>query len=32
MVTFGSLLARAEETELQFEQRLGGRLAYFARF
>jgi ubiquinone/menaquinone biosynthesis C-methylase UbiE len=32
MVTFGSLRARAEETGLRFEQRLGGRLAYFARF
>ncbi len=32
MVTFGSLRARAEEAELRFEQGLGGRLAYFARF
>lgn len=32
MVTFGSLRARAEEAGLRFEQRLGGRLAYFARF
>ena len=32
MVTFGSLRARAEEAELRFEQRLGGKLAYFARF
>jgi ubiquinone/menaquinone biosynthesis C-methylase UbiE len=32
MVTFGTLRARAEEAGLRFEQRLGGRLAYFARF
>ncbi len=32
MVTFGSLHARAEAVGLRFEQRLGGRLAYFARF
>jgi SAM-dependent methyltransferase len=32
MVTFGSLRARAEAAGLRFEQRLGGRLAYFARF
>jgi len=32
VVTFGSLRARAEGAELRFEQRLGGRLAYFARF
>jgi ubiquinone/menaquinone biosynthesis C-methylase UbiE len=32
MVTFSSLRARAEEAELRFEQRLGGKLAYFARF
>ena len=32
MVTFGSLRAGAEAAGLQFEQRLGGRLAYFARF
>src|SRR5919199_410885 len=32
MVTFGSLRTRAEAVELRFEQRLGGRLAYFARF
>jgi ubiquinone/menaquinone biosynthesis C-methylase UbiE len=32
MVTFGSLRTRAEEAGLRFEQRLGGRLAYFARF
>src|SRR5919202_4875359 len=32
MVTFGSLRARAEAVGLRFEQRLGGRLAYFARF
>jgi ubiquinone/menaquinone biosynthesis C-methylase UbiE len=32
MVTFGSLRARAEAVGLQFEQRLGGRLGYFARF
>jgi ubiquinone/menaquinone biosynthesis C-methylase UbiE len=32
MVTFGSLRARAEEAGLRFEQRLGGRFAYFTRF
>ncbi|HLM77213.1 MAG TPA: class I SAM-dependent methyltransferase [Rubrobacteraceae bacterium] len=32
MVTFGSLRASAEATGLRFEQRLGGKLAYFARF
>ncbi len=32
MVTFGTLRARAEEAGLRFEQRLGGRFAYFARF
>jgi len=32
MVSFGSLRAGAEAAGLQFEQRLGGRLAYFARF
>ncbi len=32
MVTFGSLCARAEAAGLRFEQRLGGKLAYFARF
>ena len=32
MVTFGSLRAGAEEAGLRFEQRLGGKLAYFARF
>ena len=32
MVTFGSLRARAEEAGLRFEQKLGGKLAYFARF
>jgi ubiquinone/menaquinone biosynthesis C-methylase UbiE len=32
MVTFGSLRARAEAAGLRFEQRLGGRLGYFARF
>jgi ubiquinone/menaquinone biosynthesis C-methylase UbiE len=32
MVTFGSLRARAEAAGLRFEERLGGRLAYFARF
>jgi ubiquinone/menaquinone biosynthesis C-methylase UbiE len=32
MVTFGSLRARAEEAGLRFERRLGGKLAYFARF
>jgi len=32
MVTFGWLRAHAEAAGLQFEQRLGGRLAYFARF
>ena len=32
MVTFGSLRAGAEAAGLQFEQRLGKRVAYFARF
>ena len=32
MVTFGSLRAGAEVAGLRFEQRLGGKLAYFARF
>jgi ubiquinone/menaquinone biosynthesis C-methylase UbiE len=32
MVTFGSLRAGAEAAGLRFEQRLGGKLAYFARF
>jgi ubiquinone/menaquinone biosynthesis C-methylase UbiE len=32
MVTFGSLRAGAEVARLRFEQRLGGKLAYFARF
>jgi ubiquinone/menaquinone biosynthesis C-methylase UbiE len=32
MVTFGSLRARAEAAGLRFEERLGGKLAYFARF
>ena len=32
MVTYGSLRASAEEAGLRFEQRLGGKLAYFARF
>ena len=32
MVTFGTLRAGAEATGLQFEQRLGKRVAYFARF
>jgi ubiquinone/menaquinone biosynthesis C-methylase UbiE len=32
MVTFGALRARAEAAGLRFEQRLGGRLGYFARF
>jgi ubiquinone/menaquinone biosynthesis C-methylase UbiE len=32
MVPFGSLRARAEAAGLRFEQRLGGKLAYFARF
>jgi ubiquinone/menaquinone biosynthesis C-methylase UbiE len=32
MVPFGSLRVRAEAAGLRFEQRLGGRLAYFARF
>ena len=32
MVAFGSLRARAEAVGLRFEQKLGGRLAYFARF
>jgi ubiquinone/menaquinone biosynthesis C-methylase UbiE len=32
MVTFGSLRAHAEKAGLRFEQRLGGKLAYFARF
>ena len=32
MVTFGSLRASAEAAGLRFEQRLGGKLAYFARF
>jgi len=32
MVTFGLLRASAEEAGLRFEQRLGGKLAYFARF
>jgi ubiquinone/menaquinone biosynthesis C-methylase UbiE len=32
MVTFGSLRASAEAAGLQLEQRLGGKLAYFARF
>ena len=32
MVSFGSLRAGAEAAGLQFEQRLGKRVAYFARF
>jgi ubiquinone/menaquinone biosynthesis C-methylase UbiE len=32
MVPFGSLRARAEAAGLRFEERLGGKLAYFARF
>jgi len=32
MVVFGSLRARAEGAGLRFERRLGGKLAYFARF
>jgi ubiquinone/menaquinone biosynthesis C-methylase UbiE len=32
MVTFGSLRAHAEAAGLPFEERLGGKLAYFARF
>ena len=32
MVSFGSLRAAAEVAGLQFEQRLGKRVAYFARF
>jgi ubiquinone/menaquinone biosynthesis C-methylase UbiE len=32
MVTFGSLRASAEAAGLRSEQRLGGKLAYFARF
>src|SRR5919107_3692410 len=32
MVTFGSLRASAEEAGLRFGQRMGGKLAYFARF
>jgi ubiquinone/menaquinone biosynthesis C-methylase UbiE len=32
MVTFGALRTRAEAAGLRFEQRLGGRLGYFARF
>jgi ubiquinone/menaquinone biosynthesis C-methylase UbiE len=32
MVTFGSLRAGAEATGLRFEEKLGGKLAYFARF
>ena len=32
MVAFGSLRARTEAVGLLFERRLGGKLAYFARF
>jgi hypothetical protein len=32
MVRFGDLRERAEEAGLRFERRLGGRLAYLARF
>jgi ubiquinone/menaquinone biosynthesis C-methylase UbiE len=32
MVTFGALRTRAEQAGLQYERRLGGALAYFARF
>ncbi|MEA2397429.1 MAG: hypothetical protein QOK25_985 [Thermoleophilaceae bacterium] len=32
MVTFGSLRERAQQAGLEYERRLGGALAYFARF